>query len=96
MTRVKSNLRTCSLETEQTGSRLRGPVLFYLTAAHEWAKRAMDYAKAAGQSLDAASLDAWLDKAKQPEMKKLQEIDPDSYREQYDTAAGVAQELYMT
>lgn len=62
-------------------------------AAADWGKRAVDLAKAAGQSVDAASLGHWLDQAEPQEAKALRTANPGLHREQYDEAAVAAQEF---
>ncbi len=62
-------------------------------AAAEWGKRAVDLAKAAGQSVDAASLDHWVAQAESQETRALKATNPALYQERYDEAATKAQQF---
>jgi hypothetical protein len=62
-------------------------------AAAEWGKRAVDLAKAAGQSVDAASLDHWLAEAEPQEARDLRTANPVLYQERHDEAAIAVQEF---
>lgn len=62
-------------------------------AAADWGSRAVDLAKAAGQSVDAASLGRWLDQVEPADARALRATNPALHRERYEEASVAAQEI---